>query len=101
MADVTWRLEDCLKRMSERLADDDSGAETKKKIFRDTLVTNAQELVQDLKHLNIINDPKIEDARKQLSKAVDGLDAETLRDSSHTRQEVKAEVDDILSKFNW
>lgn len=101
MADVTWRLEDCLKRMSERLASDDSGAESKKKIFRDTLVTNAQELVQDLKHLNITNDPKIEEARKQLGKAVDGLDAETLRDSEYTRKEVKAEVDDILSKFNW
>ena len=99
MADVMWRLEDCLKRMSDRLADSDD--ESKKKIFRDTLVTNAQELVQDLKHLNITKDPKIEDARKQLSKVVDGLDAETLRDSDHTRKEVKAEVDDILSKFNW
>ena len=101
MADVTWRLEDCLKRMSERLADDDSGAESKKKIFRDTLVTNAQELVQDLKHLNITNDPAIEAARKQLSSVVNGLDAGTLRDSSYTRQEVKSQVDDILSKFNW
>jgi hypothetical protein len=101
MADVTWRLEDCLKRMSERLASDDSGAESKKKIFRDTLVTNAQELVQDLKHLNITNDPAIEAARKQLSSVVDGLDAGTLRDSESTRQEVKSQVDDILSKFNW
>lgn len=101
MADVTWRLEDCLRRMSERLTDDDNDTEAKKKIFRDTLVTNAQELVLDLKHLNITNDPKLESARVQLSKAVDGLNAETLRDSSHTRQEVKAEVDDILSKFNW
>jgi hypothetical protein len=101
MADVTWRLEDCLKRMSERLASDDSGAEPKKKIFRDTLVTNAQELVQDLKHLNITNDPAIEAARKQLSSVVNGLDAGTLRDSESTRQEVKSQVDDILSKFNW
>jgi hypothetical protein len=101
MADVTWRLEDCLKRMSERLASDDSGAESKKKIFRDTLVTNAQELVQDLKHLNITNDPAIEAARKQLSSVVNGLDAGTLRDSESTRQEVKSQVDDILSKFNW
>ena len=101
MADVMWRLEDCLKRMSERLTDDDSGAESKKKIFRDTLVTNAQEMCEDLKHLNITNDPKIEEARKQLSGIVNGLDAEALRDSAHTRQEVKSEVDDILSKFNW
>lgn len=101
MADVMWRLEDCLKRMSERLADDDSGAISKKKIFRDTLVTNAQELCEDLKHLNITNNPQIEDARKQLSKAVHDIDAESLRDSAYHRQEVKAQVDDILSKFNW
>lgn len=101
MADVTWRLEDCLRRMSDRLADDDSGAESKKKIFRDTLVTNAQELCLELKHLNITQDPKIEEARKQLSTVVNGLSAEALRDSEHTRQEVKTQVDDILSKFNW
>jgi hypothetical protein len=101
MADVMWRLEDCLKRMSERLADDDSGAISKKKIFRDTLVTNAQELCEDLKHLNITNNPQIENARKQLSKAVHDIDAESLRDSAFHRQEVKAQVDDILSKFNW
>jgi hypothetical protein len=101
MADVTWRLEDCLKRMSERLADNETDAISKKKIFRDTLVTNAQELCEDLKHLNITNNAQIEEARKQLSKAVMDIDAETLRDSSHARQEVKAEVDNILSKFNW
>jgi len=101
MADVMWRLEDCLKRMSERLTDSDSGAESKKKIFRDTLVTNAQELCEDLKHLNITNNTQIEEARKQLSKAVQDIDAESLRDSAHHRQEVKSQVDDILSKFNW
>jgi len=101
MADVMWRLEDCLKRMSDRLADDDSGAESKKKIFRDTLVSNAQELCVDLKHLNITKDPKIEDARKQLATVVNGLSAEALRDSEHTRHEVKTQVDDIMSKFNW
>ena len=101
MADVMWRLEDCLKRMSERLTDNDSGAESKKKIFRDTLVTNAQELCEDLKHLNITNNTQIEEARKQLSKAVQDIDAESLRDSAHHRQEVKSQVDDILSKFNW
>ena len=101
MADVTWRLEDCLKRMSERLSDNETGEASKKKIFRDTLVTNAQELCEDLKHLNITNNPHIEDARKQLSKAVQDIDAESLRDSAHHRLEVKSQVDDILSKFNW
>jgi hypothetical protein len=103
MNDVSLRLQDCLTRMSDRLADsdDNAGASSKKKIFRDTLITNAQELCEALRHMNLTKDPKIEEARKQLSKVVSGVDAETLRDSEHARKEVKAEVDDILSKFNW
>lgn len=100
MAEVTSRLEDCLHRMSDRLSKDSSGDEVKNKVFRDTLVTNAQELCEDLKYLNITQDPKIEEARKQLATVVNGLNAEALRDSEHTRLEVKTQVDNILSKFN-
>jgi hypothetical protein len=101
MTDVYDRLQECLTRMSERLTDVVGDDTSKRKIFRDTLVSNAQELAADLKHLNIVGDPKVEDARKRLARVVDGLSAETLRDSPATRMEVKQEVDDILSKFNF
>lgn len=101
MADVYDRLRDCLSRMSERLTDVASDDGNVRKIFRDTLVTNAQELAADLKHLNIVGDPKVDEARKRLASLVTGLDAETLRDSPSTRMEVKQEVDDILSKFSF
>lgn len=103
MSEVTGRLEDCLRRMSDRLTDVDigGGKDSKNKIFRDTLITNAQELVEDIKALNITNDPHLEAARRRLSKVVADVDADTLRNSDHLRKEVKAEVDDILSKFNW
>jgi len=99
MTDVYDRLRECLSRMSERLTDVASDEGSARKIFRDTLVTNAQELAEDLKHLNIVGDPKVEDARRRLASVVTGLDAETLRDSPATRMEVKQEVDDILSNF--
>ena len=51
MRDAWDRLHGVLTAMSERLADTDEG---KRKIFRDSLVDNAVELCQLLKHFNII-----------------------------------------------
>lgn len=102
MGELSWRLQDCLTRLSERLADNDTDdGDTKRKIFRDTLVTNAQELCESLEHMNLTKDPKLESARSQLHNVLNGIDADILRESSRHRQTVKAEVDAILSKFNW
>jgi hypothetical protein len=54
-----------------------------------------------LEQISSVQQKQLEAARKQLSSVVNGLDAGTLRDSESTRQEVKSQVDDILSKFNW
>lgn len=97
MKDAWGRLHEHLLRMSERLdyGDDD------KKIFRDTLVENAVELVDMLKHFNITRDPAMEQARLDLKSAIGSYDAEMLREMPEARQAVKKKVDDILSKFNF
>ena len=51
--------------------------------------------------MNIINDPQIEDARKALKQAINGLDVKDLRKDMPTRQDIKKEVDSILSKFDF
>jgi hypothetical protein len=51
--------------------------------------------------LNIINDPQIEDARTAFKKAISGLDVKDLRKDMPTRQDIKKEVDSILSKFDF
>ena len=98
MRDVWDRLYDCLSHMSERLASDDEG---KRKVFHGTLLTNAQELITLLSRLNVTNDPKLEQARRDLEAALVNTDISSLKDSDYVRENVKAKVDDILKRFEW
>jgi len=95
MQEAWDRLYDCLGHMKDRLTDDGE----KKKIFRDSLIDNANELVEALKHINITKDPKLEQARVELAQAIVGVEAKELRDNKTIRQDVLTQVDSILSKF--
>jgi hypothetical protein len=96
------RLHTVLTAMSEKLTDDDVGDDDKpKKRYHDTLVTNAQDLCGLLSKLNIANDPKLEDARRQLEQAMVGADIEAIKESPIVRETMKARVDAILGKFDW
>jgi hypothetical protein len=98
MKDAWSRLHEHLMRMSDRLADDDKG---NTKVFRDSLVENAVELVDLLKHFNLTNDGSMEQARQDLYNAIKNHDAQSLRENFVAREAVKKQVDDILSKFNF
>jgi hypothetical protein len=93
MRDVWGRLHDCLKHMSDKLAGEE------KQLFRDTLVTNAVDLCGMLTKLNVTNDPKLEEARRQLEMTLVGLTADDLRKYADTRKGTKLRVDEILSMF--
>lgn len=92
------RLYECLKHISDRLEVSASGD---RKVFRDTIISNAQELCDLLKHMNITNDPTLESARRELEDAVGGLNAEDMRQDELMRDDVKKRVDTILSKFQF
>jgi hypothetical protein len=98
MREAWSRLHDCLSRMSERLTDNADGS---RKIFRDSLVENGVELVSMLKHLNITQDPSLEQARRELESAIGHHSLDSLRDNSNAREAVKLKVDTILGKFNF
>lgn len=70
----------------------------KRKIF-DTTILKAQEFCRSFEKFNLVNSPELEAARIALSRALDGVDAESLRDSDALRSTVKEEIDDILGKF--
>ena len=96
------KLHKCLTHVSEKLtAELDADGQEIPKRYHDTLITNATELCSLLTHLNITKDPKLEVARKELELTMLGIDIEDIKESSHVRSDVKARVDDILSKFNW
>jgi hypothetical protein len=107
MKDAWTRLHEQLLRMSDRLSDLDTPRELKNgekvftKVFRDSLVENAVELVDLLKHFNLTNDPSMEQARVALHDAIMHHDADNLRDNPEARVAVKQKVDEILSKFNF
>lgn len=92
------RLHEVLSRMSERLAISEDG---KKAVFRDSLITNAEELCDLLTPLNVANDPALEKARQQLEAALQGVTPKDLRESDGTRVATRQKVDAILSAFDW
>lgn len=92
------RLYDALKRMSDRLVIEEDG---KKRVFHDTLVTNAQELCELLTAMNVTRDPKLESARRQLESVLSGVTPKELREEDGTRIQTKQQVDAILSAFDW
>lgn len=97
MKEAWARLYECLDRMKDRLTDDGD----KPKIFRDSLIKNAEELVEALKHINVTKDPQLEQARVELAQAISGVEPKELRDNKTIRQDVRARVDDILGKFDF
>jgi len=106
MKDAWDRLHDCLMRMSERLTvdviDEEDGSKSyKSRIFRDSLVENAVELVDLLKHFNLTGDSNMELARRELATAIMNHDADDLRENHIARVAVKQKIDDILSKFTF
>lgn len=99
---TAWaRLHELLTKTSEKLADCGGDAETAKKRYHETLITNAQELCGMLTKLNVTNDPKLEEARRELELTMLGQDIETIKDSPYARSELKGKVDNILKKFEW
>jgi hypothetical protein len=91
------RLHKVLLGMSEKLEDTGDG----KKRFHDSLITNPLELCELLTKLNVTNDPKLEDARRQVELAMLGADIEEVKEDALVRENLKSKVDAILGKFEW
>jgi hypothetical protein len=101
MKDIKTRLLDHLKRMSDRLTIDYVSGEAVPRKFHDSLLDGAHDLCEMVQSLNVINDHQLSDARKALLKAIGNVDVKDLRKDVGARTEVKTQVDDILSKFNF
>ena len=93
------RLHKVLLATAEKLTDveGDDG----KKRYHDTLLTNPLELCALLTKLNITNDPKLEEARRQVEVAMLNADMESIKEDADTRSQLKSKVDAIINKFEW
>lgn len=92
------RLHAQLVAISEKMTE--GGGEAKKR-YHDSLISNPLELCALLTKLNITNDPKLEDARKQLEVTMRGTNLEELKEDSVARSDLKSKVDAIINKFEW
>lgn len=95
------RLHKLLGDMSKKLTDKQNEDEQKKTRYHDTLITNATSLCGLLTHLNVTNDPKLEQARRQLEQTMLGADIDSIKESAEVRASMKSKVDAILSQFEW
>jgi hypothetical protein len=78
----------------------DADGDTKKR-YHDSFISNPLELCTLLTKLNITNDPKLEEARRQLEVTMLGANLDTLKEDSTARSELKSKVDAIINKFEW
>lgn len=92
MNDVWERAHEALSKMSERL---DYADDTTKKVFRDTLVTNVQEIVDLLGTMNVTGDPVMAEAHKRLDQAMQGITPDALREDAYLRAQTKRQVDEV------
>jgi hypothetical protein len=91
------RLHEVVLSMSKKL--EDSG--DAKKRYHDSLISNPLELCELLTKLNVTNDPKLEDARRQVELAMLGTNIEEVKEDATVREDLKSKVDAILDRFEW
>ena len=94
------RLYEELTGLSEKLTERE-GDDEKKKRYHDSLIDNTQNLCALLTKLNVTNDPKLEEARRALERALIGVDIDDIKEYEQVRSDVKTKVDAILDKFDW
>ena len=97
MKDAWNRLHDVVKHMYDKLQPVKEGEPTKR--IHETMLTNAGELCSVLTALNIANDPKLEEARRQLESIVGRLDTKSLREVPELRESTRTQLAGVLDKF--
>ena len=111
-ADVQERLQDAigelyermleaLKRVSDRLQEDDEG---KPLVFRNTLITNVRELVDVVPRLNIFGDDHLARLCEQVKERIAAVEPDTIRAGTDIfnpakRQQVKRDADALMEQF--
>lgn len=92
------RLHKMLTSMTDKLAKASTGEKTR---FHDSFLGNAHEMCAMLTHMNLTKDPKLEEARVKLERALSGMSVENLRGSEEHCADAQKKLDSILGSFDW
>jgi hypothetical protein len=69
--------------------------------LHESMLDQGLELCSLLRDLNVTNDPKLEEARHMLERALVNVDIDSLKESKETQQATKKAMEDILNKFDF
>lgn len=90
----SWhRLHAVVAKIAERLASPDA-------IFRDTLISNAVDVCESLKRLNVTDDPSLEKMRVRVLDQLTRTSAETLRENGQVRKNTAAQAAEIMRSMS-
>lgn len=89
MRDAWMRLHDVVAKIAERLSAPEA-------IFRDSLISNAEEVCEILGRLNVTDDPQLESMRQRVRTELTRFDPETLRDDRSRREQTATRANNIL-----
>src|SRR5574343_90470 len=92
MQDLWVRAHEAIGRMAERLSHPD-------KLFHYTLVDNVRQVSNQLKHLNVTDDPRIRDLQQYVEQYLTKHDVYELRKQPVLRAQVGAYAQDALEKM--
>lgn len=95
MGDLWQRLLEPLQNMSERLS---YGKHDRPSGFRDTLVSNVEDIAALLKTCNITGDPAMEQIRIDIVQTLRGVTPDGLRKDSYLRSRTQSQIDHILTR---
>lgn len=98
MKDQWSKLHDMVTRMSDKLVEPE---DEDKRRWHDTFLTNAQEMCSMLTHLNVTKDPGLESARRDLERAIAGVEIDHIKEDADVREDVKGKLDAILKQYEW
>jgi len=93
MSDVWARLADTLRHLQSKLG---TKADGKPEVFRDSTVTNLEEIVALLPALNVTNDPALERVRADIEATIIGYSPKQLRNDETVRTSVNEDAARIL-----
>ena len=96
MNNMWTRLHKALTNMSERL---DYSSKEDKKVFRDTLVGNVNDMIELLRVCNVTQSVQMSDMANKLEDAMSGVTADALREDVTFRAETKAAVDAVMKSL--
>jgi hypothetical protein len=104
LAKQSEQLIDIMKSISyccetETVVENNGEVKVRRRKLYDSTLDRARELCETFRKFNIVEDPKLEEARNKLSAVLSDVTTEQLRNSDSKRVLVKDEIDDILSKF--